>query len=60
MAAASARSEQGGPGICRATGGRTASWNTTPAPIVSSPSALIPTLPSVAATTPGADMYCVP
>eukprot|EP00961_Rhodomonas_salina_P194061 2619964-Rhodomonas_salina.1 len=60
MAAASARSEQGGAGICLATGVRIASLNTTPAPMVSSPSALTPTLPSVAATTPGEDMYCVP
>eukprot|EP00961_Rhodomonas_salina_P124986 1684386-Rhodomonas_salina.1 len=60
MAAASALKEQGGPGICLATGGRTASLNTTPAPMVSSPSMLMPTLPSVAATTPGEDRHCVP
>eukprot|EP00961_Rhodomonas_salina_P005237 70891-Rhodomonas_salina.1 len=60
MAAASARSEHGGQGTCFATAGRTSSRNTTPAPMVSSPSPLVPTLPSVAATIPSADMYCVP
>eukprot|EP00961_Rhodomonas_salina_P242651 3277687-Rhodomonas_salina.1 len=62
MAAASARSEHGGPasGTCFATAGMTSSRNTTPAPMVSSPSPLVPTLPSVAATIPSAVMYCVP